>query len=247
MKPMLLLILFHLINSINGCVHDGNNYKDGDTWIEKDAFVMRCRMSEDGTSWMVEITGCKIPSGATISINSTMVDGNYEWKCAKNNDGQIVMQKNLNANAKCDEHQRGEEWREKSFLYKCEAGGQKKLVACLAEGNERINIGESKEINGYTVKCEKYENGTVVLHGMRKGTLNGTTFQVECVDSKGEHHAAGSWWIDDQRFNKTCLRTGKIDVINCISKDGIKIPLDKEVISDDTKYMYVYLFQFIFI
>uniref|UniRef100_A0A1I7VKN1 C6 domain-containing protein n=1 Tax=Loa loa TaxID=7209 RepID=A0A1I7VKN1_LOALO len=68
---------------------------------------MRCRMNDDGTSWMVEITGCKIPSGITIPINSSMIDGNYEWKCTKNNDGQIVMQKTLHANATCGEHQRG--------------------------------------------------------------------------------------------------------------------------------------------
>lgn len=232
----ILLILFFLINPLNGCIHDGNNYKDGDTWVEKDAFVMRCRMTDDGTSWMVEITGCKTPSGATISINSSIIDGDYEWKCSKNNDGQIVMQKTLHANAKCDEHQRGEQWREKSFLYECGAGGQNKLIACFGQDNEQINVGESKEIGGYIVKCEKYDNGTVIVHGIRKGTENGTTFQVECIDSKGEHHVADSWWIDDERFNKTCLSSGKIEVLNCISKDGIKIPLNKEISVGDTKY-----------
>ncbi|VBB31917.1 unnamed protein product [Acanthocheilonema viteae] len=193
-------------------------------------------MTDDGASWMVEITGCKAPSGTEIPINSSLIDGNYEWKCMKNNNGQIVMQKALHANATCGDHQRDEQWREGSFLYECGAGGRQKLVACFAEGDEQINIGESKEINGYIVKCEKYENGTVVMHGIRKGTENGTEFHVECIDSKGEHHAADSWWIDDERFNKTCLPNGKIDVVNCISKDGIEIPLNKEIISGDTKY-----------
>uniref|UniRef100_A0A915PPS8 Abnormal cell migration protein 18-like fibronectin type I domain-containing protein n=1 Tax=Setaria digitata TaxID=48799 RepID=A0A915PPS8_9BILA len=194
-------------------------------------------MPGDG-SWMVEITGCKTPSGNVIAINSSVIDGNYEWKCSKNNDGQIVMQKVPNVNAKCgDKYSTGEQWREKSFLYECAPGGQQKLVACIAEDNERINIGESKEINGYIVKCEKYPNGTVVIHGIRRSVENGTMFQVECIDSKGEHHAANSWWIDDHRFNKTCLSTGKIEVLNCISKNGIKIPLNQEVIIDDMKFL----------
>ncbi|VDO17459.1 unnamed protein product [Brugia timori] len=29
----ILLILFSLFNPLNGCIHDGNNYKDGDTWV----------------------------------------------------------------------------------------------------------------------------------------------------------------------------------------------------------------------
>ncbi|KAM3717895.1 Uncharacterized protein ACO02O_01914 [Dirofilaria immitis] len=236
----ILLILFFLINPISylyGCIHNGNNYKDGETWVEKGAFVMRCSMTDDGTSWAVEVTGCKIPSGTVMSINSSAIDGNYEWKCTKNSDGQIVMQKAVQVNAKCGEHKRGEQWREKSFLYECEAGGQYKLVACFAGNDQQINIGESKEIDGYIFKCEKYDNGTVVMHGFHKGTDSGKNFQIECIDSKGKHHAADSWWIDNHRFNKTCSSSGKIDVVNCISKDGIQIPINKEIIIDDTKFL----------
>ncbi|VDK71458.1 unnamed protein product [Onchocerca ochengi] len=235
----ILLIVFFLINPlrcVHGCVHDGNNYKDGETWVEKDAFIMRCRMTDDGTSWMVEVDGCKIPSGTIISINSSVIDGNYKWKCSKNSDGQIVMQKVVHDYAKCGDYKRGEQWREKSFLYECGRAGQQKLIACFAEGNERINIGESKEINGYIVKCEKYENGTVIIHGIRKRIEN-ETFHMECVDSKGENHAANSWWIDNHRFNKTCLPSGKIDVLNCIAKDGTQIPVNREIIVGDTKFL----------
>ncbi|EFO13097.2 hypothetical protein LOAG_15432 [Loa loa] len=75
------------------------------------------------------------------------------------------------------------------------------------------------------------------MHGIHKGTENGTTFQVECIDSKGEHHIADSWWIDGHRFNKTCLPSGRIEIVNCISKDGIRIPLNKEIIIDGTKHI----------
>uniref|UniRef100_A0A1I8EW57 Abnormal cell migration protein 18-like fibronectin type I domain-containing protein n=1 Tax=Wuchereria bancrofti TaxID=6293 RepID=A0A1I8EW57_WUCBA len=237
MESVLLIVLF-LINPLNGCIHDGNTYKDGDTWVEKDAFIMQCRTKDDG-AWMVEITACKTPSGETIALNSSLVDGNYEWKCSKNEDGQIVMQKTLNENAKCDEHERGEQWRETSFLFECGAGGQKKLIACFGQNNEQINVGESKEIGEFIVKCENFSNGTVMIHGVRKGTENATTSEVECIDSKGEHHAAGSWWIDDQQYNKTCSSSGKTEVLNCIAKDGTKIPLNEEVNVGDTKYKYL--------
>lgn len=75
--------------------------------VEKDAFVMRCRVSKDG-SWMVEISGCKTPSDTIIPINSSMIDGNYEWKCTTMDDGQISMQRNVHENATCGEHSRGE-------------------------------------------------------------------------------------------------------------------------------------------
>ncbi|CAG9538185.1 unnamed protein product [Cercopithifilaria johnstoni] len=231
----IFLILFFLINPTNGCVHDGKNYKDGDTWVEKDAFIMQCRMAEDGTSWMVEVTGCKTPSGTTIPMNSSVIDGNYEWNCTKNSDGQISMQKALHANAKCGEHERGDQWREKSFLYECEAGGQRSVVGCFAIGDEQIKIGETKEINGYTIKCEKFENGTVVMHGTRQGG-GGTGSETECIDPKSGSHPIHSTWTDDNRFNKTCLPGGQIDVLNCISTNGVQIPVNEEKVVNNVKY-----------
>lgn len=68
---------------------------------------MHCHINEETGSWSVQITGCKIPSGEIVSINSTFIDGNYEWKCMKNSHGKTVMQKVLQPNATCGEHQHG--------------------------------------------------------------------------------------------------------------------------------------------
>lgn len=64
-------------------------------------------MIDDAGSWKVEIAGCKAPSGTTIPVNSSQIDGNYEYNCTQNSDGQIVMQKQLHENADCGEHKRG--------------------------------------------------------------------------------------------------------------------------------------------
>lgn len=63
-------------------------------------------MKDDEGSWMVDIIGCKTPSGTTIPMNSSMIEGNFEWKCSKNDDGQVAMQKNVHENATCGDHQR---------------------------------------------------------------------------------------------------------------------------------------------
>lgn len=200
---------------------------------------MRCKMPGDG-SWRVEVVGCKMPTGVTVPVNTSHVDDNYEWKCTMSADGKVTMHQGVNPNAKCGDRHQGEQWRDKSFIYECGHGGQQKLVACVGENEQRINVGETKEISGYLMKCEHFPNGTVMIHGARKDLTSRTgsgTFKLECVDSKGKQHAPGTWWLDNYRFNKTCLPTGKVDVVNCVSKNGHKVPVNQEVIIDDTKYI----------
>ncbi|VDN41325.1 unnamed protein product [Gongylonema pulchrum] len=67
---------------------------------------MRCRMPGDG-SWRIEIIGCKTPSGSTVPVNSTIVEGDDEWKCTLSNDGRVLMQQGVNAYAKCGIHNQG--------------------------------------------------------------------------------------------------------------------------------------------
>ncbi|VDM96834.1 unnamed protein product [Thelazia callipaeda] len=205
--------------------------------IEKDAFLMKCNMPGDG-SWKIEIIACQTPSGATVPVNSSFIEENSEWNCTQDYRGRVVLHRGVNPNAKCGEHEQGEHWREKAFLFECVRGGQQKFIACIGENEEQIKIGESKEINGYIVTCEKYENGTVAIHGVRKESeLDGTQFKMECVDSDGNHHAIDSWWIDNHRFNKTCLASGKIDVLNCISKEGHQVPVNEEKVIDNVKFL----------
>ncbi|VDK87349.1 unnamed protein product, partial [Litomosoides sigmodontis] len=206
--------------------------------VEKNAFVMKCSMTDDEASWAVDIIGCKTQSGATVPMNSSMIEGNFEWICSKNSDGQVAMQRNVHENATCGEHPRGEQWRETSFLYECAKGGRQELVACIADGEVEISVGESKEIGGFIVNCEKFENGTVAMYGIRKGAESGSAIVTECIDSNDERHAVDSWWIADDHFNMTCSSDGSISVMNCIAKDGTEVPVNKEMIIDDTKYKY---------
>uniref|UniRef100_A0A915D6D1 Cyanovirin-N domain-containing protein n=1 Tax=Ditylenchus dipsaci TaxID=166011 RepID=A0A915D6D1_9BILA len=59
---------------------------------------------------------------------------------------------------------------------------------------------------------------------------------VRCVDEKGFQRNVGEHWLENHRFNKTCRPNGAVEVVNCISKDGYKIPLNGQLISDNSKY-----------
>lgn len=49
--------------------------------------------------------------------------------------------------------------------------------------------------NAFMLRCEQYDNGTVVIHGTRRAhtSPNGTMFKLECIDSKGKHHDVGAF------------------------------------------------------
>uniref|UniRef100_A0A915B6R8 Abnormal cell migration protein 18-like fibronectin type I domain-containing protein n=1 Tax=Parascaris univalens TaxID=6257 RepID=A0A915B6R8_PARUN len=238
MQAMLLsLVLFTFVNAIIACKHSGKIYKDGDEWKEKEVFIMRCSITENG--WKTEVIACISPSGHRIPLNTTMVEGNDEWKCAVNSNGMISLQQGVNANAKCDQHNVGEKWQDKSFEFECLRGGQQKLLGCIGENKIKIPVGGVKEINGYMMKCEQFNNGTVLLHGIRKSPTYSSedSLSVECIDSKGNHHAIGSSWIENERFNKTCTQLGRTEIHNCVTHNGFKVPINGELIHEKIKYI----------
>ncbi|VDM40817.1 unnamed protein product [Toxocara canis] len=199
---------------------------------------MRCTVTDNG--WKTEVIACVSPSGRRIPLNTTVADGNDEWKCMVNPNGMISLQQGVNANAKCDHHNVGDKWEEKSFEFECLRGGQQKLLGCIGENNVRIPVGGTKEINGYLMKCEQFRNGTVLLHGTRKVSSakspDRKTGSIECIDSKGQPHAVGSSWIENERFNKTCNASGYTEVHNCVTQDGFQVPVNGELVLGNTKY-----------
>lgn len=61
----------------------------------------------------------------------------------------------------------GSRWQEKSFELECRPGGIRRLVACVTEDGQRIPVNGSKEVNGFTLVCQQFGNGTVVFHGAK--------------------------------------------------------------------------------
>jgi hypothetical protein len=42
----------------------------------------------------------------------------------------------------------------------------------------------------------------------------------------GYQRNVGAYWVENHRFNKTCRPNGAVEVVNCVSKDGYRIPLN---------------------
>lgn len=89
----------------------------------------------------------------------------------------------------------GSRWQEKSFELECRPGGVRRLVACITETGERIPVNGSKDVNGFTMECTQYANGTVVFRGAKAVRANERLPQsmtsVRCIDERGQQRAVG--------------------------------------------------------
>ena len=92
---------------------------------------MRCTIHDNG-SWKTEVVACLAPSGIKIPINSSLDDGNDQWKCSMNERGMVTLVQGANPNAKCDGHEVGSRWQEKSFELECAPGNTKFSLGTLA-------------------------------------------------------------------------------------------------------------------
>jgi hypothetical protein len=242
----LIISALALLNKLEACRHNGITYRNGDEWVERSSFIMRCTIQDNG-SWRTEVIACKSPVGAQIPLGTSIEDGNDEWKCQMNEQGMVVLIQGANPNARCDGRPVGTIWQEKSFELECMAGGVRHLVSCVTEDGQRVPVNGSREINGFDMMCQQFGNGTVIFHG--KSSANSGGYRPEpnrpygqglstmrCTDENGSQHNVGDYWIENHRFNKTCRSNGAVEVINCVSSTGYKIPLNGQLIKDGAKY-----------
>ncbi|KAI1720832.1 major allergen [Ditylenchus destructor] len=267
-----LFFLLALVQPTTSCRHNGLSYRNGEEWEERGAFVMRCTINDENGSWKTEVVACVLPTtGRRIPINTSVEEQNDEWKCQMNQQGMVTLVQGASPNAKCDGRSVGSRWQEKSFELECRPGGIRRLVACVTEDGQRIPVNGSKEVNGFTLVCQQFGNGTVVFHGAKSvkpesktgyrfgrggdddspsnirnrpgagrntGTHSWASPQqaVKCVDENGYQRNIGEHWLENHRFNKTCRLNGAVEVVNCVSKDGYRIPLNGQLIRDGSKY-----------
>lgn len=63
---------------------------------------MRCSIFDNG-SWKTEVVACVLKrNGLRIPINSSIENGNDEWKCRMNEQGLVTLTQHPSVNAKCD-------------------------------------------------------------------------------------------------------------------------------------------------
>jgi len=233
-------------SGVDACQHNGITYRNADEWVERNSFIMRCTILDNG-SWRTEVVACRAPhNGVRIPLHTTIEDGADEWKCQRNDQGMVVLIQNANPNARCDGGARrvGDRWQEKSFELECRAGGIRLLVACVAEDGTRVPVNGSRVIAGFTMECRQFGNGTVIFHGRSASSAGplaqqqapyASTF-MRCTDENGNQRSVGESWVENHRFNKTCRPSGAVEVVNCVTRDGYSVPLNGQLIRDGAKY-----------
>ena len=155
------LLLAAALVLAEGCEKNGRTYRHGDEWTENNAFVKRCQIRGDG-SWLAEVVACLSPNGARILVGSELNEGQDKWRCETDASGRTALVHGANPNARCDGRPQGSRWQEKSFELECRPGGQRVLIACVSDGGERIPVNGTRVVNGFTMECVQYGNGTVL-------------------------------------------------------------------------------------
>uniref|UniRef100_A0A1I8BXX4 Hyphothetical protein n=1 Tax=Meloidogyne hapla TaxID=6305 RepID=A0A1I8BXX4_MELHA len=183
-------------------------------------------------------------------------EGNFIWQCTHGDDRSIQLRQVPSNNALCNGvHSVGSVWQEKSFELECLPGGYTRLRACVTEEGNRVAVNKTSNVNGFNVECKQFSNGTVIFRGVKPvprvepvpvitsqplrsqygaaGPI--ITPAVKCTDESGGFRHVGDYWTENHRFNKTCKEGGAVEVVNCISKDGYRVPLNGQMIRNGYK------------
>ncbi|KAF7638449.1 hypothetical protein Mgra_00002126 [Meloidogyne graminicola] len=251
-KIFIILSIF-LNCGIFACYYNGITYQNGNEWLENNAFVMRCTINSD-KSWRAEVVACALPDSRRVPIHTSLEDGNFVWQCKLSNDGSVRLIQAPSQNALCNkEHPVGSVWQEKSFELECLPGGLTKLRSCVTEEGYRIAVNGTRFINGFEMECKQFINGTVIFRGAktvpRSEPIEQYTQQpinsqygrpiisptIKCTDENGKIRYIGDYWTENHRFNKTCKEGGAVEVVNCVSKDGYRVPLNGQLIKNGHK------------
>uniref|UniRef100_A0A914H5C8 Abnormal cell migration protein 18-like fibronectin type I domain-containing protein n=1 Tax=Globodera rostochiensis TaxID=31243 RepID=A0A914H5C8_GLORO len=60
-------------------MHNGVKYRNGDEWIFRRSFIMKCYA--DDTRWEANVAACLSPMGQRIPIGGKIQDQLGKWKC----------------------------------------------------------------------------------------------------------------------------------------------------------------------
>ncbi|KAK0411302.1 hypothetical protein QR680_005591 [Steinernema hermaphroditum] len=233
--PILVLLAGISLSEASVCRYGKGTQQNGEKWLEKNLFVMQCKVESNG-AWKVEVVGCRLPSGTDVPLNGSVEENDSQWNCTVGQDGTILLQQ---GSTKCDGHDVGTRWVDRAFELECRSGGIQKLVSCISDDGTKIPVNGSVRKNGFNLTCQQFSNGTVILHGTKTVNAQSRTGEVimKCLDEKNNAHDIGTWWIENERFNKTCNRNGVVEIANCyVDKDGIRVPIGGVLIVGNVKY-----------
>ncbi|UMM34060.1 hypothetical protein L5515_007294 [Caenorhabditis briggsae] len=169
---LLPILLLTTVSLASGCVHKGEKYKDGDTWVARSTFVLRCDITKSG--WKTTVVGCRTEEGVQVLPGQTVHAGNtvsdhkdsHKYECIKEKDGTVEIRRTLNIKRKksCGDHSVGDSWIfEKNFMAKCTEKGVQ-ITDCISDSGIPVPLNGSLVLTGVKYNCVMDANGKVSLH-----------------------------------------------------------------------------------
>uniref|UniRef100_A0A1I7VF56 Ig-like domain-containing protein n=1 Tax=Loa loa TaxID=7209 RepID=A0A1I7VF56_LOALO len=207
----------------------GEQHNDGDRWIVRSAFIIKCHVYPDG-SWRADVVGCQTPKGTEMHDGDEIVEDDMTFQCAKLPSGGYQMQKHyVIRNISCEGHDFGEWWiSRRNFNKTCTPTGTH-IVNCLTDTGIPIRLNTSLALNGTRYNCTVHSNGVVTLTRdfPRNFRIVPKIEQNYCTIND-MRKKTGETWIEDSNFIKKCNEQARITVEACTA-DGFVIHLNSKI------------------
>ncbi|EPB71941.1 hypothetical protein ANCCEY_08958 [Ancylostoma ceylanicum] len=174
---MRIILTLALCAFATACVHKGEKFKDGDTWVVRSTFVMKCKINADG-SWFTKVIGCKTLGGVVVEPGRVVSEGATTYECSTMKDGRVEIKRTYQNNKRqtsCEGHNIGESWvTQHNFRKMCTEDGAR-ITECLTDAGISVPLNQNLVLSGIVYTCTRYPNGTVSIN--REGLPAPTNFK----------------------------------------------------------------------
>uniref|UniRef100_A0A1I7ZXG1 Ig-like domain-containing protein n=1 Tax=Steinernema glaseri TaxID=37863 RepID=A0A1I7ZXG1_9BILA len=203
------LLLLLLAGPALGCRWKDEKYKDGETWVVRSTFVMKCSISADG-GWRTSIVACQTPLGKELKPGETVTEGDTKVECTKMADGSVRINRHYKSKTTdCEGHAVGESWISKrNFNKTCTAKGQR-ISNCVTDSGIAFPLDSKYTVSGIVYSCIQHKDNTVSI--VRDNVS---------PNPKADEKPKVITWIEEEKFVKKCSEEGSVAVVAClITKD----------------------------
>ncbi|RCN34268.1 hypothetical protein ANCCAN_19895 [Ancylostoma caninum] len=147
---MRIILTLALCSFATACVHKGEKFKDGDTWVVRSTFVMKCKINADG-SWYTKVIGCKTLGGVMVEPGRVVSEGATTYECNTMKDGRVEIKRTYENNKKqtsCEGHKIGESWvTQHNFRKMCTENGAR-ITECLTDAGISVALNQNLVLSG---------------------------------------------------------------------------------------------------
>ncbi|GMT10551.1 hypothetical protein PFISCL1PPCAC_1848, partial [Pristionchus fissidentatus] len=158
-SPLLITLLLTLSEA---CDHRGIRRTNGETWVSKTNFFMRCTITSN--SWSSDIVGCVTDGGRHITIGETAIEGGLLVECLRLPSGVVEFRRKRDPGVACGGHKAGEIWLSNgNFRKQCTPDGRVIIVECVTDIGQAVPIGNTATINGVRHSCNQQADGSILL------------------------------------------------------------------------------------